>query len=86
MSGASANSVAGSPEAVTRPGLPQIRTCGTTAYGSSNHGLAAIRYTEWTTRARGSGCRSSSRLNRSHVMRARFERLSSHFRQILGTS
>ena len=28
--------IAGWPEAVTRPGLPQIRTCGTTAYGSSH--------------------------------------------------
>jgi Protein of unknown function (DUF1549) len=28
---------------ITLPGLPQIRTCGTTASGSSNHGLAAER-------------------------------------------
>jgi ELWxxDGT repeat protein len=28
---------------IALPGLPQIRTCGTTASGSSNHGLAAAR-------------------------------------------
>jgi len=28
--------IAGWPEAVARPGLPQIRTCGTTAYGSAD--------------------------------------------------
>jgi hypothetical protein len=28
------------------PGLPQIRTCATNAYGSSSHGFAACRYTE----------------------------------------
>ena len=32
---------AGWPRAVTRPGLPQIRTCAIDASGSSNHGFAA---------------------------------------------
>ncbi len=31
---------------ITLPGLPQIRTCGTTASGSSNHGLAPGRQVE----------------------------------------
>ncbi len=46
----------GWPWAVTRPGLPQIRTCGTTASGSSCRGLAGA-----TLPAAISGrCRSSS--------------------------
>ena len=31
---------------IALPGLPQIRTCGTTASGSSNHGLASGRQIE----------------------------------------
>src|SRR5260370_19779499 len=34
------------PQAVTRLGLPQTRTCSFRAYGSSHHGLAARAYTE----------------------------------------
>ena len=35
---------AGWPREVTRPGLPQIRTCAIDAYGSSSHGFAACIY------------------------------------------
>ena len=42
--------IAGWPEAAACPGLPQIRTCGTTAYGSSEQGLAPSRNTPSRTR------------------------------------
>ena len=45
----------GWPRVVTGPGLPQIRTCATSASGSSDHGLAAGRKMEWIARAAGSG-------------------------------
>ena len=31
----------------THGSCPQIRTCATNAYGSSSHGFAARRYTDW---------------------------------------
>jgi hypothetical protein len=43
------------PRTVAHPGLPQTRTCTFSAYGSSDQGLAARAYTEWTTFASGSG-------------------------------
>ena len=46
----SETAVAGWPRVVAFPGLPQIRTGPIRAYGSSGHGFAAHRYTEWTTR------------------------------------
>ena len=62
------NAMAGWPRAVAGPGLPQIRTCGTPASGSSGHGFAE-RSTEWIATGRGSGSRSRRRLNRSQVRR-----------------
>jgi hypothetical protein len=47
--------VAGWPQVVTFPGLPQIRTCSIKAYGSLGHGFATRGYTEWTTRGLASG-------------------------------
>ena len=49
-----AEQLAGSARVIAHPGLPQIRTCAINAYGSSSHGFAAERYTEWTTTAAGS--------------------------------
>ena len=46
---------AGWPRAVAHPRLPQIRACPTQAPGSSGNGLAARRYTLFTTRAGGRG-------------------------------
>jgi hypothetical protein len=51
--------------AVTRPGLPQIRTCPIRASGSSDHGFAA-RQAEWTIRGLGNGYVRSTRLNHAH--------------------
>jgi len=48
-------SEAGWPRVVTYPGLPRIRTCPMKAYGSSSHGLAYGRHTEWMAIAGGSG-------------------------------
>jgi hypothetical protein len=45
----------GWPRAVTRPGLPQTRTCAINAFGSSGYTFAALRRTPWTTRRVGSG-------------------------------
>ena len=45
----------GWPRGIAPPGLPQIRTCGTPASGSSCYGFAALQVTEWTTRGGGSG-------------------------------
>ncbi len=40
----------GWPRAVSRPGLPQTRTCAINAFGSSSYPFATPRYTEWITR------------------------------------
>jgi len=40
----------GWPRAVTRPRLPQTRTCAINAFGSSGYPFATRRYTEWTAR------------------------------------
>ncbi len=45
--------MAGSPRAVTRPRLPQIRTCAVNASGSSSHGFAAGRRYPWALRGHG---------------------------------
>ena len=47
--------MAGWPRAVAHPRLPRIRTCPIKAYGSSDNGFAAQRYTLCTTRAGGRG-------------------------------
>ena len=47
--------LAGWPRAVAHPRLPRIRTCPIKAYGSSDNGFAAQRYTLCTTRAGGRG-------------------------------
>jgi len=77
---------AGWPRVVAHPGLPQIRTCAINAYGSSGYGFAGRRYTEWTTTAPGSGCRSRSRLNRGHGMSPARRRRDSHLCQMRTTS
>ena len=74
------------PREVTLPGLPQIRTCRTTASGSSGHGLAPRRQMEWMATGTGSGYRWRSRLKRSHFIHALEERRSSHFLQTRTTS
>ncbi len=43
--------------------LPQIRTCGPTAYGSSDHGFAGASSDGVSSRGCGTGNRSSNRLN-----------------------
>ena len=48
------------------PGLPRIRTCPIKAYGSSGNGLRYVRYTEWTTVARGNGNRSKRLVKPGH--------------------
>src|SRR5579884_188038 len=63
------------------PGLPQFRTCAINASGSSGNGLAAPRYTEWTTSGGGSGKRCNNRLKRSQVRRPSQLRCDSHFFQ-----
>ena len=60
---------------VTHPGLPQTRTCGTTAYGSSGYEFAT-RHLEWMATAGGSGKRSSRRLNHAQFGRSRLRRRS----------
>ena len=40
----------GWPRAVSRPGLPQTRTCAINAFGSSSYPFATPRYAEWITR------------------------------------
>ena len=72
---------AGWPWVVAHPGLPQTRTCAIDAYGSSNHGFAGRRYTEWTTTAAGSGYRSNSRLKCTHGMVPSRRRRDSHLCQ-----
>jgi hypothetical protein len=53
-----------------------VRAC-INAYGSSSHGLAARRQTEWTATAAGNGYRASSRLKIIQVIgRSRLRRLS----------
>ena len=77
---------AGSPRAVARPGLPQIRTCTIRASGSSGQGFAARRYKEWTARAGGSGYRASNTWKRSHVSRDFHDRRRSHLHQVSTTT
>ena len=72
------SAAAGWPRAVTHPRLPQIRACPTRAPGSSNDGLAAQRYTLWTTCTAGRGKALSTRTYRSHVIRVRPPRRLSH--------
>ena len=78
--------LAGWPWVVAHPGLPQTRTCAINAYGSSSHGFAARRYTEWITTARGNGYRSRSRLKRGHGMVPSRRRRDSHLCQMRATS
>jgi hypothetical protein len=40
----------GWPRAVSRPGLPQTRTCAINAFGSSSYPFATPRHTEWIAR------------------------------------
>jgi hypothetical protein len=45
----------GWPRAVSRPGLPQTRTCAINAFGSSSYPFATRRHTEWIAQAYGRG-------------------------------
>ena len=83
--GGAAARAAGSPRAVARPGLPQIRTCAIRASGSSGQGFAARRYMEWMARAGGSGYRASNAWKRSHVSRDFHDRRRSHLHQVSTT-
>ena len=58
---------AGSPRAITHPGLPLIQTCRFPASGSSSHDFAAPPSRLWTTRAFGSSYRCSKSRNSFHV-------------------
>lgn len=64
-----------SPQGIAPPGLPQIRTCAIRASGSSNHGFAAVRYTECTTRGLGSEYAFKIAVMRSQLMPRPLRRL-----------
>ena len=66
---------------VSLPGLPRIRTCGTTASGSSHYGFATLSLrTGRRIRADRSGYRCSKHFIFDQFMRDRQERRSSHLR------
>jgi hypothetical protein len=67
-------------------GPSQIRTCGTTASGSSGYGFAAPGKRGLGMWGNGSGYRSSSLAMRCQVMRARCERRLSHLRHASSTA
>jgi hypothetical protein len=70
------------PPGCARDSAPRPAAHHISAYGSSDHGLAARAYTEWTTLVSGSGYRSSRRLKCSQSSdRSRFRRLSQYRQQ-----